>query len=120
MTNPFKKLTSDGFLFVLRGECELRVFDAHAMQLERQLNGAEAQEAFASAQINCIDEKVAQSSVISLQEIHYNSTNECHNCTAKVVKGLLIHCDIETIIQGIVVNHFDRMFFLVSALVWSF
>ena len=85
---------------MMRGECELRVFDAHAMQLERHLSGAEAQEAFASAQINCVEEKTAQSSIISLQEIHYNSTDECHNCTAKVVKGLLIHCDIETIIQG--------------------
>ena len=131
------KFTPDGFLFVMRGESQLRVFDAHAMTLEKYFTGAEAQgpiskvrlelqfftkkvdflkkggnsvkiskspftEAFTAAQINCLEEKVAPNSIINLQELYVNSTNtdECQNCSIKMIKGLIIHCDIETLIQG--------------------
>ena len=40
---PKVKFTPDGFLFVMRGESQLRVFDAHAMTLEKYFTGAEAQ-----------------------------------------------------------------------------
>ena len=59
-------------------------------------------EAFTAAQINCLEDKVAPNSIINLQELYVNSTNtdECQNCSIKMIKGLIIHCDIETLIQG--------------------
>ena len=85
---PQVRVTLDGFLFVLRGECRLRVFDAHAMTLERQFEGAHAIEAFAGAAANAIEERAPLPTIINTQAVYFNgpdSSDECHSCSRETV-----------------------------------
>ena len=100
--------TLDGFLFILRNDHNLSVFDSYAMTPERSIAGARAQEIFVASAINAYEAPVPrQRPLLSLKTSFGNVEilKQERLQKMKILKSIQIHFDIEILIQILIQNY---------------